>query len=513
MASDYRMQRVVKSEGSTPSERYLSQLCESSFLGLWAYPNVFTDEGRKDAKGAGEELCDLLVVYGDHVIIFSDKHIEFQLNRPISIAWPRWYKRAIEASARQVSGAEKWIREHPHRIYLDKQCQHPFPLDINSTERLHIHRVLVTRGSKDAAKGYFDDQNGSLFLNFQLRQKQHYEHPFMVGWVGPKDDFFHVFDEVTLDTVLGELDTPEDFVSYLMEKEKVITQAHLVSAAGEEELLAHYFRMGGAELRADMSAKALDPSGECANYSLTSGLWAEYVGSEEYKSRKEFCAVSYAWDNLLRRISNHILDGTAIGPDPVVATHERVLRIFASECRLSRTLLAKNFLDKLFSVPSNRRSSRLCQSPMRPDTAFIFLFYPREGEAYEPYRKSRQELAFCYAYVAKLKFPHIRFFGVVGTEPQGSGERSEDYQSFDIPQLSAEEKEMAMRLMNEDRILSDVIPISANNVGRAQGSGAFHRGSAFPEAWRREGAKVGRNTPCPCGSKKKYKKCCGDSRV
>ena len=26
---------------------------------------------------------------------------------------------------------------------------------------------------------------------------------------------------------------------------------------------------------------------------------------------------------------------------------------------------------------------------------------------------------------------------------------------------------------------------------------------------RRQGAKVGRNTPCPCGSGKKYKKCCG----
>ncbi|MDK2807768.1 MAG: preprotein translocase subunit SecA, partial [Clostridiales bacterium] len=27
--------------------------------------------------------------------------------------------------------------------------------------------------------------------------------------------------------------------------------------------------------------------------------------------------------------------------------------------------------------------------------------------------------------------------------------------------------------------------------------------------YRREGAKVGRNDPCPCGSGKKYKQCCG----
>jgi preprotein translocase subunit SecA len=29
------------------------------------------------------------------------------------------------------------------------------------------------------------------------------------------------------------------------------------------------------------------------------------------------------------------------------------------------------------------------------------------------------------------------------------------------------------------------------------------------ETVRREGKKIGRNAPCPCGSGKKYKKCCG----
>jgi SEC-C motif-containing protein len=30
-----------------------------------------------------------------------------------------------------------------------------------------------------------------------------------------------------------------------------------------------------------------------------------------------------------------------------------------------------------------------------------------------------------------------------------------------------------------------------------------------PETVRNSGSKVGRNEPCPCGSGKKYKKCCG----
>ena len=33
--------------------------------------------------------------------------------------------------------------------------------------------------------------------------------------------------------------------------------------------------------------------------------------------------------------------------------------------------------------------------------------------------------------------------------------------------------------------------------------------TAAPATVKREAAKVGRNDPCPCGSGKKYKKCCG----
>jgi preprotein translocase subunit SecA len=33
--------------------------------------------------------------------------------------------------------------------------------------------------------------------------------------------------------------------------------------------------------------------------------------------------------------------------------------------------------------------------------------------------------------------------------------------------------------------------------------------SAGKATQKREGAKIGRNDPCPCGSGKKYKKCCG----
>ena len=38
---------------------------------------------------------------------------------------------------------------------------------------------------------------------------------------------------------------------------------------------------------------------------------------------------------------------------------------------------------------------------------------------------------------------------------------------------------------------------------------AYARAAARPEPYERTGPKVGRNEPCPCGSGKKYKRCCG----
>src|SRR4051794_38758342 len=116
-----------ESEGNTPSERYLTHLGRRSFLSLWSYSNLFTDEGRHHGKGDGKELADLLVVFDTHVLIFSDKHCEFPTHPDLKISWARWYKRAIEKSARQAVGARSWLLRFPNRIYLDKSCQKPFP--------------------------------------------------------------------------------------------------------------------------------------------------------------------------------------------------------------------------------------------------------------------------------------------------------------------------------------------------------------------------------------------------
>src|SRR5436190_12805780 len=103
-----------KGEGYTTTEKYLNKLCEKTFLSLWSFPNVY--------RQPGTELCDLLVVFGNEILIFSDKCCVFPESDDLEDDWRRWFKRAVKHSAIQLCGTERWIKQHHDRIFLDERC-------------------------------------------------------------------------------------------------------------------------------------------------------------------------------------------------------------------------------------------------------------------------------------------------------------------------------------------------------------------------------------------------------
>jgi len=121
---------IFRADGTTPAERYLKRLCDKSFLSMWSYAGVHRDQGHNKKGGDGKEICDLLVVFKDHIIIFSDKDCEFPKTGNIELDWSRWYRKAILKSAEQVWGAERWILTHPDRLFTDRACTVPFPIDL-----------------------------------------------------------------------------------------------------------------------------------------------------------------------------------------------------------------------------------------------------------------------------------------------------------------------------------------------------------------------------------------------
>ncbi|HOB72606.1 MAG TPA: YchJ family metal-binding protein, partial [bacterium] len=63
-------------------------------------------------------------------------------------------------------------------------------------------------------------------------------------------------------------------------------------------------------------------------------------------------------------------------------------------------------------------------------------------------------------------------------------------------------------------VVEDVSQVHHENARfiKVKGSWYFEDGEQMlPETVKRESPKTGRNDPCPCGSGKKFKKCCGNS--
>ena len=58
--------------------------------------------------------------------------------------------------------------------------------------------------------------------------------PFTIGDLDTSKPFVHVFDDISLDLVMQELDTVDDFIGYLTAKAAFARSGRLVSATGEE---------------------------------------------------------------------------------------------------------------------------------------------------------------------------------------------------------------------------------------------------------------------------------------
>ncbi|WP_081280645.1 YecA family protein [Xanthomonas arboricola] len=490
------LEPIIKNEGTTARERHLAKLASDHFFALWSYPGLT----RRGKKGVSKELADLTVIFGDDIILFSDKDIAWPSHPDIQIAWSRWYREAILASATQLWGAAKHLRGPTPTIYLDARCQVPFPLPALS-DRTRIHLVAVASNSTLPAHDYFrriggPGSSGTLIHAFGLPDVVEGKRPFVVGDLNPKRPYIHILDEDSLDRVLTELSTIGDFVHYLTEKEAAIRRGQLQMYDGEEDLLAFYLQeaMPDGYGRLPFARQDLHP----ANWvRIPEGEWRAYESSPDYSVRTRMRQLAREWHELIDPFSTAVLTAdTGEANNTPLDMHEVTLRVAASENLASRARLGSAFAEKYLSVPHAARSSRAAYSPCHPGRVYLFVFVPwiRHQATYEEYRLYRLSVMKAYAIVAPLKFVDASEFIILGAQTQdATGTRSETmiYARYSDP-LDAEHIAEAHELMKSERILSDV-PTQMTRKKQTQ-----------PDLPRR----FTRNEPCPCGSLKKNKKCC-----
>ena len=458
---------LTEANGETASERLLAHLCRQSFLSLWSHPNTFTDEGVRDENtSSGKEFADVLVVFGDDIVIFSDKHIHFNESISVDVAWPRWFKSAITRSVRQLYGAMNWALRFPNRIYLDAACKKPLPVPLPPMDRARFHLVATTRGTYGACAKHFAGSIGSHQINTAVSGEEHHGRPFTVGIVERGRKFVHVFDEFSLEAVLRELDTASDFISYLNAREELLASRAVVIAAGEEQLLAAYM----TNMRGDdhWFLSTQEPGSLPDLVFFDESHWPGLQARPEYKAKKVADRKSYFWDELISRFIHEgnpaIVGASTSGKDVEVA-----LRIIASRSRLERRILSDTLFTALKTArerPPARRV-RLFSLLQQPEVAYAFLVDPMQcGEDYAEYRRRRSSFLQVYLQCARLRMPNATtFIGMAFDHPaKDYAGGSEDLAVYLRPEDSEVDLAELRRIADEIGILSSDLPMRHSSI-------------------------------------------------
>ena len=421
---------IVRGEGETPSERYLADLADKSFLRLWSYPNAFIDK-KTGGVGDGKELCDLLVVCGDHVLIFSDKSIAWPKDKPIGLAWKRWARRSIAKSIDQIRGAQRRITHFPNQIYIDRQCTQRLPIALPPAERRKMHGIVVALGAGKASIEHFHGGVGSLAIRPDIKGDAHWlddgAPPLTIGDVDPDGTFIHILDDATLDILLSELDTVTDFTSYLTKKEAFIRSGRLLSAGGDEDLLAYYMKTMSAAGEHDFSKPDGTLFGDGERVTIEKGLYEQLTNHPQYQAKKRADKISYLWDGLIDAFAKTIIDGTALVPEgqsAAIENTERGLRHMALVSRFHRRLMGEGIAEVLRDSPKHDRFTRsFLPGPgdPYPETGFFFMTvsvpsFELPG-GYDQYRRGRVNMLESYAYALLEKHPALRRVVGIAREP------------------------------------------------------------------------------------------------
>lgn len=444
-------------EGVNESERYLVRLCRRSFLSLWSHANLHTDQDMRDGRGSAKEFADVLVVFGNDVVIFSDKDVAFQEEKPVDLAWSRWYKRAIAESAKQLHGAMSWLQRFPNRVFLDSQCTRPLPVGIPENAQARVHLVAVARGSFKAGTKHFQGSLGTLQIDTSVLARAHEQSLFTVGNVTPAKAFVHVFDEFALNVVMTEMDTVTDFIDYLTDREALLTSPSMVvHATGEEQLVAAYLTNGDPKGRG-----FLPPSTRGKNFDSVFFDESHFEGLHkrpEYLAKKQLDRPSYAWDEIVERFIQ-MGSPQITAPDLQQPNHEteQALRLLAAESRFRRRILVGvlgTFLQA--AVGTGLRRVRLFTTEQDPTIVYVFLTAPKsEAETYDEYRRHRVAVLHAYCRCAKLKCPDgITFIGLALDHPDRTYKgMSEDLLVYIADDFNEEVRAEAERYRTELGIL------------------------------------------------------------
>jgi SEC-C motif len=504
---------IRRSDGVTETERDLKELCDHTFLSLWSYPNVYR------YQGGPKEVCDLLVVFQNHIVIFSDKKIGFSSTGNLKNDWGKWFNKAIRGAARQIYGAERQIKDFPQGLFLGRDCKQRFPIPLPDPSTAIYHRIVVAHGVSKRFREH-SGGDGSLLIDPTMKYrlevrgneaKEDCGKPFTIGQFFPEKQepkgFIHVFDARSLAIVMQTLDTITDFTAYLSKKEQLVHSGRLRFVAGEDNLLAFYLRHRNSDGEYDFPLK--DNEQELI---IERGRWDDFVNSPRWKAQSEENRVSYEWDRLIECFNQQIMEGSFFVLHPTSSltkeqmTPEWLMRFLAQESRFRRRVLARALAETIELARPSKPRFRVAAFPDSQESCYLFLVFCRHLKQKE-WQITLNNLTLC----AKLLNPQVQDIIGIGIKKDATRNTSEPKATsyFDArfwsKEIQAEAKQILSTLPLSEK-LTQSLRIEFEYPVQVATPVPSHTPTAeavVPMKGRN------RNAPCPCGSGKKYKKCHG----
>lgn len=436
--------RFRKSEGLTASEALLAELCERSFLQLWTYPNLF--------KEPGKELIDLMVVFGNDILLFSDKSCAYPQTGNPALDWQRWFSRAIGKSAHQILQAERWLRKDHRRIFLDARASEPLPITLPCPADMRIHRICVATGAAEQCRR----ATGQAMLGIDLTVTDA-QTPLRIGTVTKAGGFLHVFDAEALALVLAELDTINDMVDYLNAKALLAAAGKFKGAQAESDILAYYLHNGRSFPDAD------------DDFVLELNLWAQVESQAAFREGRRLNHEHRVWDRLIEVVTQrYVAEELEFGNELTMDDYERGVRVMAGEIRFQRRILSQAIEERALRardvwVPSILPSAR-------GDIFYVLLIGPgAPRDRYDEYRAKRSQELLLRCHAAKAVRPAARLIIGIGLDGAWQQGGSQDLIYLDASQWTDADMDRANQIradlgyfvegvMNERNLVADEYP-------------------------------------------------------
>lgn len=421
--------RYKKSDGLTPSEAILSDLCEKSFLSLWTYPNLY--------RKAGKELADLIVVFGNDILIFSDKSIAYPSTDDPDLNWSRWFRAAIKESAEQVWKAEQCIRKNRTQIFLDGKATEPLPLRLPAVSDMRFHGICVVSGASERCQ----ELTGRSTLSLNLDTVDAGT-PFSVGRITNQRSWVHVFDEITLSRLLAALSTTKDFIDYLGSKERLLDSGLFQAAECELDILGYYLWNKREFPKLNVP------------FHLEPNIWNDVCANPQFQRGVQENRVSLFWDRLIEYLTNHYLSETLeFGNELDMSEWEILVRLMASETRFYRRVLSERIIRRVDSVRAGEQHKigTMLQSE-NPEIEYVLLVGPGSTEEeHAAYREDRGRELQLRCVAAKAARPASRYFVGIALDGKKGGGGSEDFCLVDTGGWDEDDLAWAQKVREETR--------------------------------------------------------------